>query len=297
MNPSPSSRARLSLILSMLIWGSIGLFRRFIPLPSALLAAVRALGGAICLLLWTLMRKERVSFPALRKNALPLLLSGAFIGANWILLFEAYRYTSVAVATLCYYMAPMIVMLLSPLLLHERLTAKKLICLAVSLLGMAMVSGVFGSNDGNSLRGVLLGLSAAAFYASVILTNKRISDISSLDRTIAQLAVAAAVALPYALLTEDFSSLTLNTSAVFMLLIVIVVHTGLAYALYFSSMDHLPAQTTALMSYIDPISAILLSAVVLKEGMSPLTIIGTALVLSAVIFCELPDNASSKRHK
>lgn len=288
-----SLRARLSLLLSMLIWGSIGLFRRFIPLPSALLAAVRALGGVICLLIWMLMRKQRISFPSLRKNALPLLLSGAFIGANWILLFEAYRYTSVAVATLCYYMAPMIVMLLSPLVLHERLTAKKLICLAVSLLGMAMVSGVFGSNDGNSLRGVLLGLSAALFYGSVILTNKSISGISSMDRTTAQLAVAAAVALPYALLTEDLSAVSLTANSAVMLLVVIVVHTGLAYALYFSSMDHLPAQTTALMSYIDPISAILLSAVVLKEGMSALTVIGTALVLGAVILCELPDKKCS----
>ncbi len=289
MNISDSLRARLSIILAMLIWGSIGLFRRFIPLPSASLAAVRALGGVVCLLIWTLLRRQRLSLTSLRNNALPLLLSGAFIGANWILLFEAYRYTSVAVATLCYYMAPMIVMLLSPILLRERLTKKKLICLAVSLAGMTLVSGVFGTNEGNSLRGVLLGLAAAAFYASVILTNKRISGVSSMDRTIAQLAVAAAVALPYALLTEDLTALTLNANAVLMLLVVIIIHTGLAYALYFSSMDHLPAQATALMSYIDPVSAILLSALVLKEGMSPLSILGTALVLGAVIFCELPE--------
>ena len=295
MNISQSLRARLSIILSMLIWGTIGLFRRFIPLPSASLAAVRALGGVICLLLWTLLRRQRISMLSLRNNALPLLLSGSFIGANWILLFEAYRYTSVAVATLCYYMAPMIVMLLSPLLLRERLTGRKLACLAVSLIGMTMVSGVFSSNDANSLRGVLLGLAAAAFYASVILANKRISGVSPMDRTIAQLAVAAAVALPYALMTEDISALALNANAAFMLLIVIIVHTGLAYALYFSSMDHLPAQTAALMSYIDPISAILLSALVLKERMPPLTIIGTALVLGAVIFCELPDSSAAKQ--
>lgn len=293
MKTSASSRARLSILLAMLIWGSIGLFRRFIPLPSASLAAVRALGGVACLLLWTLLRRQRICFSALRKNALTLLLSGSFIGANWILLFEAYRYTSVAVATLCYYMAPMIVMLLSPLILHERLTKKKLLCLAASLLGMTMVSGIFGSNGGNSLRGVLLGLTAALFYASVILTNKKISGISSMDRTVAQLSVAAVVAIPYALLTEDLSALTLNANAALMLLIVIIVHTGLAYALYFSSMDHLPAQTAALMSYIDPISAILLSALVLKEGMNLLSIIGTVLVLGSVICCELPDKKRS----
>lgn len=289
MKISLSARARLSIIIAMLIWGSIGLFRRFIPLPSASLAEVRALGGVAFLLIWTLIRRTRLSLIDIRKNALKLLLSGAFIGLNWVLLFEAYQYTSVAVATLCYYMAPMIVMLLSPLLLHERLTKKKLICLGVSLLGMVMVSGVFGSNDGNSLRGVALGLAAAVFYASVILTNKRISGIAPMDRTIAQLAVAALVVLPYALLTEDISSIMLNAGSLLMLLIVAIIHTGLAYALYFSSMDHLPAQTAALMSYIDPVSAILLSALVLKEGMSPVSVVGTVLVLGAVIVCELPD--------
>ena len=211
------------------------------------------------------------------------------IGANWILLFEAYRYVSVAVATLRYYMAPLLVMLLSPMLLGERLTAKKLLCLAVSLAGMAMVSGIFEVSGEGSLRGVLLGLAAAVCYASVILTNKRIHGVTSMDRTIAQLAVAALLALPYALLTEDLSAVSLSADAAVMLLIVVLLHTGLAYALYFSSMDQLPAQTTALMSYIDPISAILLSALVLKETMSPLSIAGAVLVLGAIICCELPD--------
>ena len=292
MKLSPSARARLSIILAMLIWGSIGLFRRFIPLSSGLLAEVRALGGVVFLLLWTAIRRQKITLPSLRKNALPLLLSGSFIGINWILLFEAYRYTSVAVATLCYYMAPMIVMLLAPFLLHERLTKKKLICLGVSLIGMAMVSGVFGSNDGSSLRGISLGLAAAVFYASVILTNKRISGIASMDRTVAQLGVAALIVLPYALLTGEMTALSMDANALLMLLIVMIVHTGAAYALYFSSMDRLPAQTTALMSYIDPVSAILLSALVLKEAMNPVSVIGTVLVLGAVIACELPERSA-----
>lgn len=289
MKPNDSSRAKLSIIAAMLIWGSIGLFRRFIPLPSAPLAFFRALGGVIFLLLWMLIRRKRISIGNIRKNSLPLLLSGSFIGLNWVLLFEAYRYTSVAVATLCYYMAPMIVMLLSPLLLHERLTKKKLLCLILSLLGMAMVSGVFSPGEGNSLRGILLGLTAAVFYASVILTNKRILGIAPMDRTIAQLGVAALVVLPYALLTGDMTGLSMDANALLMLIIVMIVHTGVAYALYFSSMDRLPAQTTALMSYIDPVSAILLSALVLKEAMNPVSVIGTVLVLGAVIACELPE--------
>lgn len=295
MKPVAFSRARLSIVTAMLIWGSIGLFRRFIPLPSAPLAFFRALGGVVFLLLWMLIRRNRVSIRDIRKNVLPLLLSGSFIGLNWVLLFEAYQYTSVAVATLCYYMAPMIVMLLSPLLLHERLTKRKLLCLIFSLIGMAMVSGVFSPGEENSLRGVLLGLAAAVFYASVILTNKRISGIAPMDRTVAQLGVAALVVLPYALMTGGMTGLSMDANAIMMLIIVMIVHTGVAYALYFSSMDRLPAQTTALMSYIDPISAILLSALVLKEALSPVSIIGTVLVLGAVIACELPERPSKAK--
>ena len=289
MTSSSSARARLSLLLSMLIWGSVGLFRRFIPLPSGLIAEIRAVGGLLFLLLIAFARKKRPSLPDIRRNLGPLILSGLFLGLNWILLFEAYNYTSVATATLCYYMAPMLVMLLSPVLYHERLSVRKLICLAISLVGMAMVSGVFGARDADSLRGVLLGLAAAVFYAGVMLTGKRISGVSAMDRTIAQLGVSAVLLLPYTLLTEKLSAIVLTGPGVIMLLVVAVVHTGLAYALYFGSMDRLPAQTVALMSYIDPVSAVLLFALILREPISPLGAVGAALILGAVIVCELPE--------
>ncbi len=286
---SESTRARLSILATMVIWGSIGLFRRYIPLPSGLIAEVRALVGAIFLLTTALVRKSPPSLSALRKNGLPLLLSGSLMGFNWILLFEAYRYTSVATATLCYYMAPTLITLLSPIVLRERLTAKKLICLAATLIGMVFVSGILGDSgkEGN-LTGVLLGLTAALFYAGVVLTNKRVSGVSPMDRTIAQLSIAAIVLLPYTLLAEPLTSVMLTGFSALMLLIVAIVHTGVAYALYFSSMDRLPAQTVALMSYLDPVVAILLSALALHEPMTPPSIFGALLILSATLLSELP---------
>ena len=278
-----SAKARLGLIASMVIFGSIGIFRRYIPLPSALIGACRGLMGAAFLLLVTLARKQRPDGKTIRPQLVKLLLSGAAMGFNWILLFEAYRYTSVATATLCYYMAPVFVILASPFLLKEKLTPGKLLCVLAAVIGVALVSGV---GEGGSITGVLLGLGAAVLYATVVLMNKTFTGVSTEDRTMLQLGSAGAVLLPYTLLAESLSGVTLDGTSLLMLLVVGAVHTGLAYWLYFGSMKALPAQTVALYSYIDPIVAILLSALILGEALTPLGILGAVLVLGATLVSE-----------
>ena len=284
--------AKLSLITAMVIFGTIGIFRRYIPLSSAMLALVRGAVGTAFLLALVHLKGSRADGAAIRKNLLPLCASGAFIGFNWILLFEAYRYTSVATATLCYYMAPILVILASPILFRERLTAKKALCVAAAFAGMVLVSGVLDAGFGgiSEMRGVLLGLGAAVLYATVILMNKFIRGISAYDKTIVQLASAAIVLLPYTLVTEDWSALEFTPLILVMLLIVGVVHTGWAYALYFGSISALKTQTVALFSYIDPIVAILLSALLLREGMSILSGIGAVLVLGSTLVSELTES-------
>ena len=250
--------ATFKLTLSMVIFGTIGIFRRYIPLPSSLVAMTRGLTGMLFLLLVMVLRKRGMNRTAVRRKLGLLCLSGAAIGVNWILLFEAYNYTSVATATLCYYLAPMFVILASPLVVGERLTAKKLICVLTALLGMVFVSGVLESGGGSSdLKGVLLGLGAAVLYASVVLMNKQLGDVPAYDRTIVQLGSSAAVLLPYVLLTEDMGALTFTPNTIGLLLVVGIVHTGIAYALYFGSLMHLKAQTAAILSYIDPVVAVL----------------------------------------
>ena len=282
--------ATFKLTLSMVIFGTIGIFRRYIPLPSSLVAMTRGLTGMLFLLLVMLLRKRGMNRAAVRRKLGMLCLSGAAIGVNWILLFEAYNYTSVATATLCYYLAPMFVILASPLVVGERLTAKKLICVLAALLGMVFVSGVLESGGGSSdLKGVLLGLGAAVLYASVVLMNKQLGDVPAYDRTIVQLGSSAAVLLPYVLLTEDMGALTFTPNTIGLLLVVGIVHTGIAYALYFGSLMQLKAQTAAILSYIDPVVAVLLSALVLREHMSLLSGLGAVLVLGAAVVSELPS--------
>lgn len=282
--------ATFKLTLSMVIFGTIGVFRRYIPLPSSLVAMTRGLIGMLFLLLVMVLRKRGMNRAAVRRKLGLLCLSGAAIGVNWILLFEAYNYTSVATATLCYYLAPMFVILASPLVVGERLTAKKLICVLAALLGMVFVSGVLETGGGSSdLKGVLLGLGAAVLYASVVLMNKQLGDVPAYDRTIVQLGSSAAVLLPYVLLTEDMGALTFTPGTIGLLLVVGIVHTGIAYALYFGSLMQLKAQTAAILSYIDPVVAVLLSALVLREHMSLLSGLGAVLVLGAAVFSELPS--------
>ena len=273
---------RAQLIFSMLIFGTIGVVRRFIPFPSSVVALVRAAVGLVFLLLLRLIRRQRVDGAAVRRNLVKLLILGVMLGANWIFLFEAYNHTSVAAATMCYYMAPVFVILLSPVVFGEKITLRKGICSAVALFGMVLVSDVLSSG-----KGLVLGLIAASLYAAIVIVNRTLSDISAEDRTIMQFAVAAAVMLPYVLLTEDVSALRLTPFVLAMLLLVGVVHTGFAYVLYFGSIPRVPAQTAALLSYLDPVVAVILSLTVLHEPMSLPAAVGAVLVLGAMVCSEV----------
>ena len=285
------TNAKVSLILAMVIFGTIGIFRKYIPLPSGIVACARGLLGVVFLLVFIKIKKIKMAREAIKEHLWILLVSGGFIGLNWVLLFESYRYTSVAVATLCYYMAPIFVMIVSPFLLKEKLTVKKVLCVIVALIGMVFVSGVLdgGISDISELKGILFGLGAAALYATVVMMNQKLGKVPTYDKTIMQLGAAAVVLIPYILFVEDLSAVVLTPLIVFMLIIVGVVHTGIAYALYFGSMNGLKAQTVALFSYIDPIVAIILSAMFLKEPMTIYSAIGAVLVLGATMISELPE--------
>ena len=282
-------KSLLMLASSMVIYGTIGIFRRYIPLPSGILACARGFIGALFLLGLLAVRRQPLRLSGLGRKWLLLILSGALIGFNWIFLFEAYNYTTVATATLCYYMEPVIVVLCSPFLFRESLPPRKLLCVAAALLGMVCVSGAADSGlpTAGEARGIAYGLAAAVLYASVVMLNKKITGVGTYEKTILQLLSASVVLVPYLAVTEDLSGLTLTPLAAVMILILGVVHTGVAYALYFGSMDGLRAQTVALFSYIDPVTAILLSALILHEKMTLFGVLGAVLVLGSTIVSEL----------
>ena len=284
------NRSIAMLVSAMAIFGTIGVVRRGVEASSALIAMTRGIVGALFLYLFVRLRGGKLDRSAIRRNLALLLCSGAAMGVNWILLFEAYNYTTVATATLCYYMAPTFIILASPLVLREALTGRKLLCVCVALAGMVLVSGVLEAGFvAAELRGAALGLGAALLYACVILMNKRLKGIGAYDRTIVQLLSAGVVMLPYLLLTGGFTGLQVSGQSLALLALVCLVHTGLAYALYFGSMDALPAHTLALFSYLDPVVAVLLSALLLREHLTVLTGLGAVLVLGSAVLGELPE--------
>ena len=288
--------SKLSFIISMVIFGTIGIFVHYIPLSSGIIAFIRGFTGAACLLIFALVSKTEISLKNIKSNLLLLCISGAAIGFNWILLFEAYRHTTVSTATLCYYMSPVFVMLVSPFVFGERLTVKKICCVIASLIGMVCISGIAEGNIPKpyELTGILLALGAAILYASVIIMNKKFKEISAHNKTFIQLAVAAAVVLPYTLLAESFSVVDFTPICVILLLTVGIVHTGIAYLLYFGAVKNIPAQTVAILSYIDPALAIILSAIILSEPMSLVASLGAILILGSTLISEITLNKKSR---
>ena len=283
MRSSASGHARLAFAGSMLVFGTIGLLRRFIDLPSAVIACFRGLLGCVLLLLLQRLRGRKPDLAALRRYLPALLISGGMIGFNWMLLFEAYRYTTIAVATLCYYMAPVLLIAFSPLLFKEKLTGRQIVCVLLAALGMVLVSGVLdgsGLNDG-AMNGIALALGSAVLYALITAVNRKyLGPVDAYDKTIVQLGAAG-------LLTGGFAGLRVTPLSAGLMLLVSLTHTAIPYALYFGAMVRLPTQTVALMSYLDPITALLLSALVLHEPLSPAGLAGAALVLGATLLSEL----------
>lgn len=276
----------ISLISAVLIFGTVGVLKNYIPLPAALVALLRGVLGAAFLLLFMLVTRKRFSFAAVKKNLPVLLLSGCCIGLNWLLLFEAVD-ISVSVGTLCYYTAPIFVILLSPLLLKEKLTPVKLAAVAVALCGMVLVSGVFKGVVAD-LSCILFGIGAALLYASVMILNKKLRDISAYERTVIQLLFASLILLPFCLFGGEFKKLAdCGLTEWGLLLVIGIVHTGFAYALYFGSMMHLKAQTVALLSYLDPATAVLWAFLLLHETLSLPAFIGAILVIGAAMMGEL----------
>lgn len=280
--------AKLMNITAMAAFGTLGYFVAKIPLASEEIAFFRAVIAAVVILAWQLVRGRKFRLPASRKSLILLMASGAMIGFNWIFLFEAYRYTSVSVATLSYYFAPVIVTAVCPFLFHERPSLRQIICFIFSTAGLVLVISAGGLEGGSSnVTGVGYGLAAAALYAGIILINKSLPDIVGIDRTFLQFIVGVIVMFPYVLVKSGFHVAEAGAFGILNLLILGVVHTGVGYCLYFSSLKDLKGQEAAILSYIDPLVACFMSIFVMGETMSLMQIAGGLMILGFTLYNEL----------
>lgn len=281
MNP------RLMMIISMTIFGTLGLFVRNISISSGELALYRAVLAALLIMVFFIITRQKIVFANIKKELPLLLVSGAAMGINWILLFEAYKYTTVSVATLSYYFAPIIVTVVCPILFKERLTVRQIICFVMSTLGLIMITGIGEIGGKKDFIGILFGLGAAAFYATVILLNKFIKNMEGIQRTFLQFLSAIIILLPYVIMTSGITLGSLNGIGWINLLIVGLIHTGVTYCMYFSSLKDLPGQKAAILSYIDPLVAVFISVTLLGETMTFWQAMGGILILGFTLWNEL----------
>jgi RarD protein len=280
-------KSKIQFILSMIIFGTIGLVVRNIDLSSSERALLSSFLGCLFLLLIFFMMKKKISWKIVKSNSLFLILSGIALGGNWIFLYQSYDHTTIANATLGYYFAPVFVMILSPFVLQEKLSIKKIVCVGVAIIGMLMIVGEgVRASSSDDLLGLSFGLIAAAFYAALLLLNKFIKDMGKLEMTILQLGTTTLLLIPYVFLTSGFGIFEVSGSSIPFILILGIINTGIGFWLFFSGMEKLKGQSIAMLSYVDPFVAILISAMILHEQMTINQMLGGALLLGSTIVSE-----------
>ena len=279
---------RAMIVIAMTVFGTLGPFVRNIAVSSGELALYRAIMAAVLLAGYLRISGQKLDLSKLKKELPLLLLSGMAMGINWILLFEAYKYTTVSVATLSYYFAPVLVTLACPILFREKLGLKQWVCFGMSTLGIVLITGIGDLSGGSDhLRGILFGLGAAVFYATVILLNKFIRGVSGIQRTFLQFLAAIVILIPYVACSGGMTLSALDGLGWICLLIVGLFHTGITYCLYFSALKELPGQEAAILSYIDPLVAVLVSVFVLSEQMTVVQLVGGGLILGFTLWNEI----------
>ena len=276
---------RVKYILAVVIYGTIGLFLRYVSLPSEIVALCRGIIGSGFILLYLRAKRQHINLPAIRQNLFWLAASGICLGLNWIFLFAAYMHTTVAIASLCNYMAPIIIILIAPIVLHEPLDMRKIPCVIAALIGIVLVSGVWGGSVGN-IAGIFLGFASASCFVGIVICNRKIHDVPAFDKAAFQLAMSALTILPYVLLKNHGAALEVDLRSVLIILTLGIVHTGIAYCFYFSGLGSLPVQTIAILGYLEPVVSVLCSAFFLREALGIAGWIGAVLVLGAAVVSE-----------
>lgn len=277
---------RTKYIIAVVMYGTIGMFLRYVSLPSELVAMCRGSIGSVFILLYLKSRGQGLDWEAIRANRFWLILSGISLGMNWIFLFAAYINTTVAVASLCNYMAPIIIVIIAPIILHESLNLKKIPCVIAAFAGIVLVSGVWKGELGR-ISGVFMGLAAAFFFVIMVICNRKIQGISAYVRVVVQLAVSALTILPYVIIHNWGKPMHVDVRSILIILMLAILHTGVAYCLYFSGMATLPVQTLAVLGYLEPVVSVLCSAFFLHEAMGIAGWIGAVLILGAAVISEI----------
>lgn len=284
---------RIKYIIAVVLYGTIGLFLRQVSVPSEVVVLFRGILGSAFIFTFLAVRRVKPDVRVIRENLLWLVISGVCLGLNWVFLFAAYLHTTVAIASLCNYMAPIIVVVIAPTVLREPLNKRKLPCVAAAFIGIVLVSE-FWMGDRGDASGIVMGMLAAVCFVIIVICNRKMQGINAYDKSLTQLAISALTVLPYVLLNNRGAELDWNTRSIVFILILGLVHTGIAYCLYFSGMATLPVQTVAVLGYLEPVVSVLGSVFILRERMGVCGWIGTVLIIAAAVASETISDAPAR---
>ncbi|GIP31016.1 DMT family transporter [Paenibacillus sp. J2TS4] len=284
-------KQKIYFILSMIIFGAVGVFAKYIDLTSSEIALFMSLIGSLFLLIICLCTKYKISWQNMKKNAIALFIASIALSGNWIFLFQSYKETTIANAALSYYFAPVLVIMLSPIVLKEKLSLQKMIWVGAALFGLYLIMQSSGMEAAeHNLLGIFYGLIAACFYAVLTLVNKFIRNMNGLENTFIQLVLSFVMLLPYVLITDGFKLFQIAGDSVIWMLLLGILHGGIGFYLFFSGMGGLKGQSIAILSYIDPLTSLLISALIIGEKMTLLQMIGAALLLGSTLISEVSRN-------
>lgn len=288
-------KERLKFILISATFGTVGLFTHFIPLSSAAIVFYRALlGGAFIVVMMKLSGID-IDIKSMSDNLIVLIFTGFFMALNWVLQFEAFKVSSVAIGTVCYNMMPIFLLIIASFVFNEKITLKSGLCILIATIGVILVSNVINVGiKSNEVLGCVYGILGAIFYALIVTFNRKLSQIKTHDKVIFQFAFSALIMAIYVGLIEKksfFIDSNLQKNEIVLgivcMLILSFLHTGFCYVHYFNAVSRLKAETVAILTYIDPVVALFLSYFILKENMTALQFLGAVLILGSTLFNEL----------
>lgn len=290
MKNTKRKKAYLKYILALLLFGSNGIIASSIFIKSYQIILLRTLLGSLLLLLIVFKSHAFKNLMKHKKDFLFIFFSGICMGVSWMFQYEAYQRIGISITSLLYCLGPILVVIFAQIIFQENITLKKILCLAAVTVGAILTGGV-SLQQGANMIGILCALMCAFAYVGMILFNKKSTAVTGLSNSAIQLTSGFLTALIYNLIrwmSGNAPAMTIHHHEWIPILILGLINTGVGCYLYFSSISEIPAQTVAVCDYIEPLSAVLLAAIILHESMTLPQIGGAILIIGGTMLWNLP---------
>lgn len=276
---------RIKLVFVMIIWGSLGVFTRSIPLSALSLSFLRALIALPILFIVMKMKKANKVKCSLLK---PYIISGVLLGFGWLTLFYGFKHTSISSAVIIYNMCPVYVIIAAPIVLKETISKIQIAVIFISFLGLFLIIG-HNLTEGYGYMGLILSAISGMLYATIVLINRSIKvRVDNQTATFVQIFTAMTVLLPFVLFEGNiFTVVRLDALAVIYTILLGILHTGMAYTMFFSIYEHMKSVEIVSFSFLEPLFGILFSVIFVGERLTLLQTFGGILILGSTYIGEI----------